>query len=103
MTCLEINHETGATWLYHGQTVRLEWQSWHERSRILPTFGLVISAVCGPVVEAFETPGVGTNCIPIKTETSKMGVSFAILRMILFLMHAKYNGWTHRLVITRSR
>jgi hypothetical protein len=42
------------------------------------------------------------NCTPTKTEISKMGVSLASLRIILFLMHAKYNGWTHWLVIKRS-
>jgi len=33
-TSLATNHELGATWLYHGHTVRLEWQSLQERSRI---------------------------------------------------------------------
>src|SRR3974390_986341 len=97
-----MTHETGATWLYHGQAVRLEWQSWHERSIILPTCGLIISVVRDPVVEVLDTPGVGTNCIPIKTKTRKMGVSFASLGMILFLIHGRYNGRNYWLVIDRS-
>ena|SRR5215469_4630360 len=94
LTCLEITHEMGATWLYQGQAVRLEWQSWHDRSRILPICGLIISAVCVLVAEILETAVVGTNCIPRKTKRSKIGINLASLGMILYLMHAKYIGWT---------
>ena len=90
-----------------GQAVRLEWQSWQERFRILPICGSIISALCGLGAGALETAGgetagAGTNCIPIKIETSKMGVSFANLRVIRFLMIAKYNHWSDWLVTTIS-
>src|SRR5215472_16681772 len=84
LTCLETIHDTGATWLYHGQVVRLEWQSWHERSRIAPTCGLITSAMWAPVVaEVFGIVAVGTNCIPRRTKANKMEVSFASSRMRL--------------------
>jgi hypothetical protein len=59
---------------------------------ILPTCGLIISAVCRFGLEVLETPEAGMNCSPIKTEPSKIGVSFANLRMILPFIHANYNG-----------
>src|SRR5215472_11341932 len=84
LTCLETIHDTGATWLYHGQAVRLEWQSWHERSRIVPTCGLITSAMWTPVVaEGLGVVVVGTNCIPRKTKANKIEVSFASVRMRL--------------------
>jgi len=82
--------------------VRLEWQSWHERFRILAIFGLIISVDCGLGAGVLETPGVGTNCIPIKTEPSKTGMSFASLRMIRYFMLARYDDWSHGLVMLRS-
>jgi hypothetical protein len=30
---VHIRHHEGATWLYHGHTVRFEWQSLQDRSR----------------------------------------------------------------------
>jgi len=54
----------------------------------LPTCGLIISAACVSAVGVLEIAGVGTNRIPIKTETNKIEVSFASLRVILFLLHA---------------
>ena len=75
------------TRLYHGQVVWLEWQSWHERSRITPTCGLTICAMWIPVVsEVLGIVAVGTNCIPRKTKANKIEVSLASLRMLLFLL-----------------
>src|SRR5215469_7884330 len=84
LTCLETIHDTGATRLYHGQVVRPEWQSWHERSRIAPTCGLITSAMGAPVVaEVLGVVAVGTNCIPRKAKANEIEVSFASLRMKL--------------------
>src|SRR5262249_16273794 len=82
LTGLETIHDTGATWLYHGQVVRLEWQSWHERSRIAPTCGLLTSAMLVPMLaEVLGVVAVRTNCISRKTKANKIEVSFASLRM----------------------
>src|SRR5512146_1353916 len=78
LTCLATIHETGATWLYQGQVVRLEWQSWHERSRIRPTCGSITCAMCAPEsAEILGVVAVETNCIPRKIKPSKIEVSFS--------------------------
>ena len=78
------DHDTSATRLYHGQVVRLEWQSWHERSRIAPTCGLITSAMWVPVApEVLGVVAVGTNCIPRKMKANRIEVSFASLRIRL--------------------
>jgi hypothetical protein len=83
LTCLETIHETGATRLYHGQFVWLEWQSWHERSRIAPTCGFTTPDMCTPIgAEVLGTAAIETNCIPRKTNPNKIKVSFASRRMI---------------------
>jgi len=81
LTCLETIHETGATRLYHGQFVRLEWQSWHERFRIAPTCGFTTSAICPPIgAEVLGIAAIEENCIPRKINPSKIKVSFASRR-----------------------
>src|SRR5215831_3458200 len=89
LTCLEMIHEMGATWLYHGQFVWLEWQSWHERTRIALTCGSITSPLCTPVgAEVLGVAAVETNCIPRKTKLSKIKVSFASRRTISGSLYA---------------
>jgi hypothetical protein len=79
---LETIHDTGATRLYHGQVVWLEWQSWHERSRIAPTWGLIACDMRTPeVAEALGVMGIENNCIPRKTTPNEIEVTFASLRI----------------------
>src|SRR3974390_3520842 len=63
-TSLAITHETGARWLYQGQTVSWEWQSRQERAKIAQISGGTGGAVYR--VWAGSTGGLsrctGKNC-----------------------------------------
>jgi hypothetical protein len=62
--------------------VWLEWQSWHERSRIAPTWGLITCDMRVPeVAEALGVMGIENNCIPRNTNANEIEASLASLRI----------------------
>src|SRR5207245_9332280 len=71
-----MTHETGATWLYHGQSVSFEWQSLQERSKTFRTWGGTGSEAY--IVFEGSTGGFvflsGMNCATTRAATSASAI-----------------------------
>jgi len=77
-TCCTIHHETGGTWLYQGQSVRLEWQSAQAclntcRGSIFNDNGIPL--VLGSVVTRRAVP----DCPTIRATAANAAISFSVL------------------------
>ena len=73
LTSLTTSHDAGATLLYHGQTVRFEWQSLQARVNAEATAGYTLNAAC--IVRDGSTGGFvlagGKNCVMSNTRRIK--------------------------------
>jgi hypothetical protein len=98
LTSLDKNHDTGATRPYHGQFVCLEWQSWHERSRIAPTCGSITCARRIPLTgTGLRFTAVGTNCIPINANPIRTAIRLNT-RCIVLPRQDSLHDPSHRLL-----
>src|SRR5882672_9025959 len=81
------NHETGATFEYHGQRVLFEWQSLHERSRIAATGGVTCNRaliVCDSSVAGLVFAG-RANCASTKTPAPTIKIHRKIRNSLVFI------------------
>src|SRR5205809_5455492 len=83
LTWFDSHQETGATFVYQGQTVLFVWQSRQDRSRIAATSGVICVRaliVCDSSTAGFVRAG-RIAWMPTTKTTSKIATIFSTLRI----------------------